>query len=407
MASFFYRVRNREGKVITGYLEADGQAAAAVALRRSNYVIIDIRPVSEKARQFNLANLSQLFEPRVSVKELALFCRQFATMLGAGVPILNCLHVLSQQAGTKKLRRTVRAISDQLQGGSTLTEAAKMFPRVFPPVFVSMVEAGELGGVLEQVLENLAAHFEKEHELREKIKSAMIYPVMLVSFAILAVAILTTFVLPKFINLFFNLGIPLPLPTRILITLSDLARRYLFLGAVGAAAFSVIMLWLLRSGRRLAWVDKVFLKLPVFGQLVQKIIIARFTRTLGILLKSGIPVIRALEVVKNTAGNILVVRTVEKVIEDVRQGQAIARSLGENGVFTPMVVQVVSVGEETGSLDKMLEKVAVFYEREVDASVGRLAAMIEPVLIIGMGVVVGFIVIAILLPYFQMLGGIM
>ncbi|MGQ9824364.1 MAG: type II secretion system F family protein, partial [Desulfotomaculales bacterium] len=163
MASFFYRVRNREGKVITGYLEADGQAAAVVALRRSNYVIIDIRPVSEKARQFNLANLSQLFEPRVSVKELALFCRQFATMLGAGVPILNCPHVLSQQAGTKKLRRTVRAISEQLQGGSTLTEATKMFPRVFPPVFVSMVEAGELGGVLEQVLENLAAQFEKEH----------------------------------------------------------------------------------------------------------------------------------------------------------------------------------------------------------------------------------------------------
>ena len=403
MASFFYRVRNREGKIITGYLDANGTLEAAGALRRSNYVIIDIRPAPEKTRQFNLY---QLLEPRVGVKELALFCRQFATMLGAGVPILNCLHVLSRQAGTKTLRRTVTMISEQLQGGATLTEATKIFPRVFPPVFVSMVEAGEVGGALEQVLENLATHFEKEHELKEKIKTAMIYPVTLLCFAILAVAVLTTFVLPKFTGLFFNLGIPLPLPTRILIAVSDFARKYLLWGVLGAAATAAVTLRLLRSGERRAWLDKMFLKLPVFGQLVQKVIVARFTRTLGILLKSGIPVVRALEVVKNTSGNILITRTVERVVEDVRQGQAIARSMGESGVFTPMVVQMVSVGEETGSLDQMLEKVALFYEREADAGIARLAAMVEPVIIIGMGVVIGFIVVAILLPYFQMLGSV-
>ncbi|MGB9847569.1 MAG: type II secretion system F family protein, partial [Desulfotomaculales bacterium] len=307
---------------------------------------------------------------------------------------------------TKTLRRTVTMISERLQGGATLTEATKIFPRVFPPVFVSMVEAGEVGGALEQVLENLATHFEKEHELKEKIKTAMIYPVTLLCFAILAVAVLTTFVLPKFTGLFSNLGIPLPLPTRMLIAMSDFARKYLLWGVLGAAATAAVTLRLLRSGERRAWLDKMFLKLPVFGQLVQKVIVARFTRTLGILLKSGIPVVRALEVVKNTSGNILVTRTVERVVEDVRQGQAIARSMGESGVFTPMVVQMVSVGEETGSLDKMLEKVALFYEREADAGIARLAAMVEPVIIIGMGVVIGFIVVAILLPYFQMLGSV-
>lgn len=403
MASFFYLVRDRKGNIIKGYLDANGTSEAAGALRRSNYVIIDIRPAPEKAERLNL---SQLFEPRVSVKELALFCRQFATMLGAGVPILNCLNVLSRQTGTKTLRRTVTMISEQLQGGATLTEATKIFPRVFPPVFVSMVEAGEVGGALEQVLENLATYFEKEHELREKIKTAMIYPVILLGFAILAVSVLITFVLPKFTALFSNLGVPLPLPTRILVAVSEFIRKYLIWEVLGAGTTVLVVLKLLRPGERKAWVDKVFLRFPVFGQFAQKVIIARFTRTLAILLKSGIPVVRALEVVKNTTGNVLVVRTVEKVVEDVRRGQAIASSMGDGGVFTPMVVQMVSVGEETGSLDKMLEKVAHFYEREADAGVARLAAMVEPAIIIGMGVVIGFIVIAILLPYFQMLGSV-
>lgn len=403
MANFFYRVRNREGKIITGYLEANGTGEAAGALRRSNYVIIDIRPAPEKAEQFDLF---RLLEPRVSTKELALFCRQFATMLGAGVPILNCLHVLSRQTGTKTLRKTVGMISEQLQGGATLTEATKIFPRVFPDVFVSMVEAGEVGGVLEQVLDNLATHFEKEHELKEKIKTAMIYPVMLLCFAALAVAVLVVIILPKFTELFFNLGIPLPVPTRILMAISNFVRGYLLWAGLGAAVAATVVLRLLRSRGGRALVDKISLRLPVFGQLVQKVIITRFTRTLGILLRSGIPVVRALEVVKNTTGNLLVIRTIDRVIEDVRQGMAIARSMVENNVFTPMVVQMVSVGEETGSLDKMLEKVALFYERETDASIARLAAVVEPVIIIGMGVVIGFIVIAILLPYFQMLGSI-
>ncbi|MEW6276616.1 MAG: type II secretion system F family protein [Bacillota bacterium] len=403
MAKFFYRVRNPNGTAVTGFLEAPEETAVANALRRGNYTIVEIRPVSEKTGG---AILSRIFEPQAGKKELALFCRQLAAMLGAGIPLLQSLDVLRAQTENKKLQRVIFHLTEQLRGGAALTEAMQMFPEVFSPVMLSMVEVGELGGVLEQVLENLAAHFEKEHYLKEKIKSAMIYPAIVLGMATIVMAFFTSFVLPNFVLVLKQLQVELPFTTRFLVKAGEAVRNFWFLFLVGAAISGYLAWRFFHFNRGSAWIAQLALKLPFFGGLLRKTAVARFCRTTAMLIRSGVPLLRALSAVKKATGNPQLNSTISTIIANVREGRSIAGPLARSGIFPPMVVSLAAVGEETGALDTLLEKAAIFYEREVDETVSRLAAVIEPVIIAVVGVVVGFVVISFLLPVLQTIGGI-
>lgn len=399
--TFVYRARDTSGRLVRGLLEAESEANAVALLRERNYLVVDLKAAPAGAKI--VFDWRALLQRPVGARSLAVFCRQLATLVEAGVPLLNALVVLAEQTEDRVLRRAVAGVAEHLQGGRSLAEALRFYPRAFPALMTNMVEAGEVGGVLDRVLERLALHFEKEHEMRDKIKSAVTYPAVVVSVAVLALLVLVTFVLPAFVNMLYTLEVPLPLPTRLVIGVSSGLRTYWYLLPLVVMALLAALRVAINSPRgRERW-DRLVLRLPVFGRLVHKIIIARFCRTLGTLLRGGVPILRALDVVRNVAGNTIVVRAVEEAGVSVREGMGLAGPLARSGVFPPLVIEMVTVGEETGSLDTQLERVAAFYEREVEAVVARLASLIEPVLIVGLGGIVGFIVISVLLPYFQML----
>ncbi|KKM09646.1 hypothetical protein SY88_17655 [Clostridiales bacterium PH28_bin88] len=407
MPGFAYKVRDYSGKQLSGHLEADSMAAAVDSLRSRNLFIIDVKPAARGGASLNLGSLKgSLGKPKVKSKDLALFCRQFSTMIDAGVPLLASLDILKSQTTNKTLHATIQDVRSHLEQGDTLSEAMRAYPKVFPTILVNMVEAGEVGGALDQVMARLAVHFEKEHEIQEKVKSAMTYPMVVFMVAVLAVIFLMTFVLPSFTSMLNSLNVPLPLPTRVVMGVSTVMRRFWFLLPVllGGAAYGAFRAFQTEEGRK--WKDKVVLKLPIFGEVIRKMIISRFTRTLGTLLKGGVPVLQALEVVKRTAGNTVVAAGVEQAQIAIRDGRGMAGPLAACNVFPPMVIQMISVGEETGALDNLLEKISVFYDEEVNQVVGRLSSMIEPVLIVGMGGIVGFIIISILLPMLGLVSGI-
>jgi len=396
-----YRARDAAGNLVQGLLEAESEVAAVALLRRQNYFIVDVAPAPAGTMT---VDFSALLGQRVGSGSLAVFCRQLATLVEAGIPLLSALTVLAEQTEERRLRRAVAGLVQHLEGGRGLAEALRFFPRIFPPVMTNMVEAGEVGGVLDRVLERLALHFEREHEMRGKIKAAVTYPAIVVLIAGVVLIILVTFVLPTFMNMLQELSVPLPLPTRFVMGMSMIFRRYWYCVPLLALALAGGLRAVVSSPRGKEWWDRLLLRLPVFGSLFRKIIIARFCRTLGTLFQGGVPILRALDVVKNVTGNTLVTRAVEEAAESIREGAGLAGPFARSGVFPPMVTRMVAVGEETGALDSMLERAAVFYEREVETAVARLASLLEPFLIVGLGGFVGFIVIAILLPYFQMLG---
>ncbi len=396
-----YRARDSAGNLVRGMLEAESEAAAVALLRRQNYFIVDVAPAPAGTRT---VDFSALLGQRVGSGSLAVLCRQLATLVEAGIPLLSALTVLAEQTEDRRLRRAVAGVVQHLEAGRSLAEALRFFPRIFPPVMTNMVEAGEVGGVLDRVLERLALHFEREHEMRGKIKSAVTYPAIVVLIAVAVLVVLVTFVLPTFMTMLRELTVPLPLPTRFVMGMSVGFRRYWYCVPLLALALAGGLRAVVSSPRGKEWWDRLLLRLPVFGSLFRKIIIARFCRTLGTLFRGGVPILRALDVVKNVTGNTLVMRAVEEAAESIREGAGLAGPFARSGVFPPMVTRMVAVGEETGALDAMLERVAVFYEREVETAVARLASLLEPFLIVGLGGFIGFIVISILLPYFQMLG---
>ena len=401
MGKFFYRARNRAGSPVTGFLEAPEQSAVAAALRRNNYAIVEIRPAPEKDY---FAFFRQLSGPKAGEKELALFCRQLATMLGAGIALLPALDVLRRQTENKKLRQTLLQVTERLRSGSTFQEAAQMSPDIFSPIFVNMLGVGELGGVLEQVLHDLATHFEKEHDLKEKIKSALIYPAIVLALAVLTVVFFLSFVLPNFVLVLNQLQAELPAPTRLLLKAGEIFRGRWYLFGGGAFFGGCFAWWGSRRRWGSAGLARAALKIPFFGGLLHKTGIARFCRTLAMLTGSGVPLLRALEAVQKATGNGRLNRTVDEIVANVREGRSITGPLARSGVFPPLVVSLAAVGEETGKLDVLLEKAAAFYEREVNEAAGRLTAVIEPALIVGVGLVVGFVVLSIFLPLLQIVG---
>jgi type IV pilus assembly protein PilC len=397
--TYAYKVRDQAGKIVNGTLVADNQQLVLNRLREMNYVPINI--VLQKKGMNR--DLSFLTKKSPKTKDLAIFSRQFSTMVNSGLPIMKSLHILEQQTESKLLAETVGHIRIDIERGASLSSAMAKYPKVFNNLYVAMVKSGEAGGVLEAVMERLATNLEREVALRQKIKSAMTYPVVVLGFVTMILLAMLLFIVPQFKSIYSSLHGTLPLPTRILLLVSTILTHF-FLEFVVVTVVGVVLLrrYLKTKNGREQW-DKLKLKLPVFGPLVQKTALARFSRVLGVLNKSGVPILQSLEVVSETVNNSLMAKAILDVQESVKQGESLAKPLARHEVFPPMVVQMLAVGEETGALDTMLEKVAIFYDEEVSATVDSLTSLIEPLMIFVVGGAVGLAVIALYLPMFNVI----
>ena len=407
MPTFVYEARDATGQLRKDTIEAANLRAATQRLQEQRMTVIQIKAKAAGAGADGLAGLLSRMK-KVDEQALTVFSRQFATMINAGLAMVRCLDILSEQTEDKKLRETLIQVRRDVEGGSTLSNSLAKHPNVFSMLYISMVKAGEMGGVLDEVLERLAGFMEKDFALKKKVKSALTYPVVILLMASGIVFFLVTYILPTFVALFEGMSLALPLPTQILIAVTKGARNpavvipAIILLCVGG--FMVGQYIKTPAGRK--QYDMMRLNIPVFGLLNRKVSISRFCRTLGTLLSSGVPIMQALEIVGRASGNEIIAMTVTKVRESIREGESIASPLGASGMFPPMVTQMVAVGEETGNLDAMLSKIADFYDTEVEYMLASLTSMLEPIMIVGMGGIVGFIVISVFLPLYQLIGNI-
>lgn len=392
---FAYKVRDRSGKILKGQLEAEDKDMVISSLINQNYYILSLEQVQKSSKdvEFNLSP--------VKIQDIIVMTRQLATMMAAGLPILRCFSILGEQVSNKKLKKTILEVHDDIEGGVPLWQAIARHPDVFSPVYISMVRAGELGGILDTVLDRLSLHLEREHEISSKIKSASIYPAIISIVAIIMVFCIITFVMPTFTSMFEASGAELPAPTRALLGLSDFFRHYLIhlIVAIVVAVFLLKRWGKTSSGR--FFFDNIYLHLPIMGKTLSRITVARFARTMGTLLRSGIPVLAALEVVEEVVDNEVMSRAIRSARESISEGDSITEPLAATGVFEPMVTQMIAVGEETGSLDEMLIRMSDYFEKELGYMVDSLMAVIEPVLILFVALLVGGIVVATLMPMFE------
>ncbi len=399
--SFTYKVRDRQGKLITGRLEAETVSLVAGKLRQMGYVPVSIESNEKKslARDVRIPGLSG----RIKLKEVAVFSRQFATMINSGLTLLRALSILSDQTTNKELGRVIGEVRKDVERGIALTAAMAKHPKAFSRLYVAMVRSGEMGGSLDAVLLRLATTIEKQVDLRRKVKSAMTYPIVVGVIVVLIFMGMLIFVVPTFESMYASMDSKLPAPTRVLLGVSDVVTRFLpiLLVAAGGAVWSARRWVKTPTGRR--QLDAFKLRAPVFGSLSHKTVLARFSRSLAALVRAGVPILDALEIVSETAGNVVVSDAVVDVGAAVKSGDSLARPLEAHPVFPPMVTQMIAVGEETGALDEMLEKIADFYEAEVEAVVEALTSLIEPLLIVVMGVTVGGMVVALYMPMFNIL----
>jgi type IV pilus assembly protein PilC len=396
--TYDYKVRDRIGNVVTGQLVGDNETLVMQKLRE-----MGMTPVEVKKHKDGMRMEINLRPGRVKLKELSIFCRQFATMVNSGLPILRALAILSEQTESKELQKVLLGTRLDVEQGASLSGAMAKYPKAFNDLFIAMVKAGETGGVLDTVLLNLADMIENEVELRRKIKSAMTYPVAVVCMVVLIMSAMLLFVVPQFQTIYASLGGQLPLPTQILLSASKIVRTYWWI-VIGVSIGATIAFRRFKktpAGR--LQVDRVKLKAPVFGPLFQKVALARMSSTFGMLLTAGVPILQALDIVKDTVNNKVMSAALEEVKVSVREGESIARPLAKHGVFPPMVVQMIAVGEETGGVDTMLEKVSAFYTSEVEATVDALTSLIEPLLIAFIGGAVGAAVIALYMPMFNII----
>jgi type IV pilus assembly protein PilC len=393
--TFRYSVRDRAGKVTNGRIEGDSREAVAARLRQSGIVL--------ELTEDRFAQLNKIkFGTSVKTKDVTIFARQFATMINAGLSLTKCLSILGAQSESKEFREIITQLGRDVEAGQSLSEAMSKHAKVFPPIFVNMVKAGETGGVLDEVLVRVADLFEQEASLRARVKSAMTYPIAMGALVLLVLVAMMIFVVPTFEKMFADMGSKLPLPTQILVGISNAVSGWpglvILVGAVlGAIAFKQ---WIATESGRFIW-DGMKLRIPIVKMLVRKTAIARFTRTFGTLVAAGVPILSALDIVAETSGNEVVSRAIKKARSAVKEGETIAKPLGESPVFPSMVVQMIAVGEETGALDQMLSKVADFYDEEVSTAVDSLTSLIEPLMMATLGGVVGMIVVALYMPMFQ------
>src|SRR5467141_3200551 len=398
MPVYTYRGTNRAGSAVSGEVSATSKAELQNILRRQQ---ITATKMSEKGKEFNLPT----FGATVKAKELAVFTRQFSVMIDAGLPLVQCLEILAGQQENKLFQKVLTGTRSAVEGGATLSAAMRQFPKVFDALYVNMVEAGETGGILDTILQRLSQYIEKNVKLQRAVKSALVYPVGVLTVAGGVITLLLWKVVPIFATLFAGLGVDLPLPTKIVIALSNFVGSIfglLMLVALGGAIFGLKVWYGTSQGRFV--LDTIVLKLPVLGILMRKIAVARFTRTLGTLISSGVPILEGLDITARTAGNAVVERALQKVRRSLEEGKSLTEPLKDSEVFPGMVTQMIAVGEQTGAMDAMLQKIADFYEEEVDAAVKDLLTALEPVMIVFLGVVVGGVVISMYLPLFSLIG---
>lgn len=406
MPTFIYEARDPAGNLIKESVEAQNMRMATQMLQERKFTIIKIDEKSKKVSQTDVMAWFNQFK-RVNEQALTVFSRQFATMINAGLAMVRCLDILAEQTDDKKLQETLIQVRKDVEGGSTLSNALAKHPKVFSTLYSSMVKAGEMGGVLDEVLERLAGFMEKDFGLKKKVKAALTYPVVILCMAILIVVFLVTYILPTFVGLFEGMNLKLPIATKILIVITKGAKNPVIAGItiVVCVLGGIFINWYGAQPTGKKQFDMLKLNLPVFGMLNRKVAISRFCRTLGTLLSSGVPIMQALEIVGKASGNEVLALTVNNIRDSIREGESIASPLGASGMFPPMVTQMVAVGEETGNLDAMLSKIADFYDTEVEYMLTSLTSMLEPIMICAMGGIVGFIVMAVFLPLYQLIGG--
>ncbi len=397
MPVYVWVAETKKGRRLKGEIDAANEAIALSQLKKRNFTIKKL-----KLKPKDLFENLSFLKPKVTKKDLVVFTRQFSTMIDAGLPLVQGLTILAEQSENPTFKSILKEITKDVEGGSTLAEAMKKHPKVFDDLFTNLVAAGEVGGILDTILRRLATFIEKAEKLKSQIKGAMTYPAVVVGIAIIVIAVILIFVIPVFEDMFKSFGSALPGPTQLVVTMSRFVKGnfHWLIIAVGIMVYGFKRYRGTEKGKKLT--DALFLKLPVFGDLLKKTAVARFTRTLGTMISSGVPILDALDIVAKTSGNVIIEEILYEVRGSIAEGQTIAEPLSENDIFPGMVIQMIAVGEATGALDSMLEKIADFYDEEVDAAVAALTSMLEPLLMLFLGGSIGGLVIAMYLPIFGM-----
>jgi type IV pilus assembly protein PilC len=397
MPIYVWAGKTKRGRKLKGELEAADERIARIQLKKRNVEVTKL-----KAKPKDIFENISFMQPKVTNKDIVIFTRQFSTMIDAGLPLVQGLTILGEQSENKTFRGMLKQVTKDVEGGSTLADALAKHSKVFDALFVNLVAAGEVGGILDTILQRLAAYIEKAEKLKSQIKGAMTYPAVVVGIAFIVIAVIMIFVIPVFQDMFSSFGKALPIPTQIVVNISNFVKGNIHYMIIGF----IVFIWVYKryasttSGRRN--IDSIMLRLPIFGDLIKKVAVARFTRTLGTMISSGVPILDALEITAKTAGNVIVEEVIYDARSSIAEGQTISEPLSETDIFPGMVTQMISVGESTGALDAMLDKIADFYDDEVDATVSAMTSMLEPLLMLFLGGAIGGIVVAMYLPIFQM-----
>ena len=397
MPVFVWVAQTKKGRKLKGEIDAANETIALSQLKKRNFTVKKL-----KAKPKDIFGNISFLKPKVTKKDLMVFTRQFSTMIDAGLPLVQGLTILAEQSENPTFKAVLKEITKDVEGGSTLAEAMKKHSKIFDTLFVNLVAAGEMGGMLDTILRRLAQFIEKAEKLKSQIKGAMTYPIVVMAIAVIVIAVILVFVIPVFEDMFKSFGSALPTPTQIVVNMSRFLKSNIHWVIIALIALIYGFKRYRDSAAGKKMTDSLFLKLPVFGNLLKKTAVARFTRTLGTMISSGVPILDALEIVAKTAGNVVIEEIIYEVRGSIAEGQTIAEPLSENDIFPGMVIQMIAVGEATGALDSMLEKIADFYDEEVDAAVGALTSMLEPLLMLFLGGSIGGLVIAMYLPIFEM-----
>lgn len=392
MPVYQYKFQTKVGTQ-KGEIEAENIETAKNILARQH---IKFTSIKQKPKDI------VLFGGGPKQKDIVIFTRQFATMIGAGLPLVQCLNILATSTDNKVFSKIISDIKSKIEAGETFADALRKHPKVFDDLYTNMIEAGEVGGILDKILLRLADYMEKAMALKAKVKSAMVYPAAIITVAVAVVIFLLVFVIPMFGKMFADFGQELPWPTQMVIGASDFVIEYWYIVFLLPIAVVTAFIYIRKTDKGKLYTDRLLIRLPIFGELVQKVAVAKFTRTMGTLISSGVPIIEGLNITAKTAGQKVIEGAVLDIIDDIKQGRGLADPLKEQGVFPPMVVQMIEVGEQTGALDAMMNKIADFYDEEVDTTVEGLTSMLEPMLMVFLGVVVGFVVVAMYMPIFKM-----
>ncbi len=401
MPVYLWVGKNRNNEVQKGELDLASEDAV-----RNHLAKLRITPTRIKKKPKDLFENVSFLQPAVKEKDIIIFSRQFSTMIDAGLPIIQCLDILYSQQENKTFRNLLKDIKESVEGGQTLAEALRKYPKQFDDLFVNMVAAGEAGGILDTILRRLSAYMEKAAKLKAQVKGAMTYPIITILVAVVVVGVILVFVIPVFQEMFEGLGGDLPTPTKIVVAMSDFTKDKILYIIIAAVIFFIALSRYRKTEKGRLVVDAIALKMPVLGILLRKVAVAKFTRTMGTMLSSGVAILEALDIVAKTAGNKVIERAIYNVRSGIAEGRTMADPLSESGVFPAMVCQMIAVGESTGALDAMLVKIADFYDDEVDQAVDNLTAMIEPFMMVFLGTVIGGLVVAMYLPVFKMAGAI-